>query len=91
MGCARNLIVLRSVKNLHYNMDIVLRVVLCFQERGELSPVLRRVELPIVDRSTCAQLYKGEGEITSRMICAGSVRGGADSCQVITYSTHIYI
>lgn len=47
---------------------------------GKGSPVLRGVSVPIVDRKTCQDRYKGR-QITDRMICAGYTEGGKDSCQ----------
>lgn len=41
--------------------------------------LLRAADLPLISRSTCQLLYKGE--ITRRMFCAGYVSGGVDTCQ----------
>ena len=46
------------------------------------SDVLRQVEIPLVDLTTCRLSY-GElnGKVTDNMLCAGLKAGGKDSCQ----------
>lgn len=46
---------------------------------GNLPDVLRKVSVPLVNRSVCNVSYKGA--ITERMICGGYAEGGKDSCQ----------
>jgi secreted trypsin-like serine protease len=41
---------------------------------------LREVTLPLVSTSVCNGINSYDGEVTSRMICAGLQRGGKDSC-----------
>ncbi|MFB6892517.1 trypsin-like serine protease [Kitasatospora sp. NPDC056327] len=52
--------------------------------RGDYSPVLRGVDVPIIPDQTCAQAYPGgrDGLFDARgMVCAGEERGGKDACQ----------
>ncbi|WP_234322744.1 S1 family peptidase [Streptomyces sp. NRRL S-350] len=52
--------------------------------RGDYSPVLRGVEVPIVPDQTCAHAYPGgqDGKFDARgMVCAGEEKGGKDACQ----------
>ncbi|MFJ9446547.1 S1 family peptidase [Kitasatospora sp. NPDC101235] len=52
--------------------------------RGDYSPTLRGVAVPIVPDRTCAQAYPGgrDGRFDARgMVCAGEERGGKDACQ----------
>jgi secreted trypsin-like serine protease len=42
---------------------------------------LNEVQVPIVKRSICNAPASYDGEITSRMLCAGFAAGGKDSCQ----------
>ncbi|MET8543896.1 serine protease [Kitasatospora sp. NPDC004799] len=52
--------------------------------RGDYSPTLRGVSVPIVPDHTCAQAYPGgqDGKFDARgMVCAGEERGGKDACQ----------
>ena len=49
-----------------------------FSEDGELSDVLRQVNLPVADQSNCNDVY--DGEIAESMLCAYN-KGGKDSCQ----------
>ncbi|KAK9307031.1 hypothetical protein QLX08_002483 [Tetragonisca angustula] len=51
------------------------------REGGSVSPNLMGVSVPIVSKSTCAQVYQSMNTITDRMICAGYTAGGKDSCQ----------
>ncbi|XP_031836778.1 trypsin-7-like [Nomia melanderi] len=51
------------------------------KSNGQLSNQLRKVEVPLVSNTDCAELY-GFRPITQRMICAGYVNfGGKDACQ----------
>ncbi|MEV6972796.1 serine protease [Kitasatospora sp. NPDC093806] len=52
--------------------------------RGDYSPVLREVDVPIIPDQTCAQAYPGgqDGRFDARgMVCAAEERGGKDACQ----------
>lgn len=42
---------------------------------------LRKVTVPLIATSTCNGASAYGGDITARMICAGSMSGGIDSCQ----------
>ncbi len=64
------------------------------KDDGELSDVLRQVEVPLVDRETCRDSYGiFTDDITDNMLCAGLKTGGKDSCQgdsggpLMTYDT----
>ncbi|KAF7280351.1 hypothetical protein GWI33_006127 [Rhynchophorus ferrugineus] len=46
-----------------------------------LPTELQTVQVPIISRSKCLKIYKFRGLITTRMLCAGLVKGGKDSCQ----------
>ncbi len=51
-------------------------------EDGVESDVLRQVEVPLVDISTCRRSYGIFNEkVTENMLCAGLEDGGKDSCQ----------
>ena len=50
------------------------------RESGPVSDKLRVVQVPIIERSKCVKMYKGQ-RITPRMLCAGYEQGGIDSCQ----------
>lgn len=52
-----------------------------FKHEGEgPSYQLQKLEVPVLPHSTCERLYKNL--FTDRMMCAGFVKGGHDSCQV---------
>ncbi len=42
---------------------------------------LRTVRVPIFNQEKCEKAYKGSGEVTVRMVCAGFEEGGRDACQ----------
>lgn len=47
---------------------------------SESNAVLRGVEVPTHNQEKCRNAYRYDGEITQRMVCAGSF--GKDSCNV---------
>ncbi|MFJ9843853.1 S1 family peptidase [Kitasatospora sp. NPDC101155] len=52
--------------------------------RGDYSPVLRGVDVPMVPDQACAHAYPGgpDGRFDARgMVCAGEEKGGKDACQ----------
>ncbi|XP_073844301.1 trypsin 5G1-like [Musca autumnalis] len=51
------------------------------QNSSESNRVLRAVHVPTVNQDVCEQAYRGFGEITDRMVCAGYTEGGKDACQ----------
>lgn len=52
-------------------------------EHGLPSTELQAVDVPIMNRDECVSdsLYSAS-QVTDRMLCAGSLSGGVDSCQV---------
>lgn len=48
-------------------------------ESSDVSPILRKVSVPLATNATCAKGYPDA--ITDQMICAGYSSGGKDSCQ----------
>nr|XP_026693724.1 SCO-spondin isoform X1 [Ciona intestinalis] len=51
--------------------------------KGDVSPSLQQVDLPIIPHSTCSQLYRKVGwNLRDYQLCAGNLtHGGVDSCQ----------
>lgn len=47
---------------------------------GELASRLQEASVKIINRNTCNKLY--DDAVTPRMLCAGSLLGGVDACQV---------
>jgi len=53
-------------------------------EYGQISPVLREVQLPIISNSKCMRMYRNSGQnewIPKIFVCAGTSTGGQDSCE----------
>ncbi|XP_061416313.1 transmembrane protease serine 3-like [Lethenteron reissneri] len=48
---------------------------------GTASPTLQEVMVPILSTETCNAVNSYNGQITSRMVCAGYMAGGQDACQ----------
>lgn len=48
---------------------------------GELSQILREVEVPILSNEDCRKTAYGKRRISDNMLCAGHPEGGKDSCQ----------
>ncbi|CAI6334353.1 unnamed protein product [Periconia digitata] len=46
---------------------------------GDFSPVLLKVDVPVVSRAQCQTSYRGQ-LVSENMICAGFAQGGKDSC-----------
>ena len=46
---------------------------------GVVSDSLQQVDVPIVSQETCREIYPTS--LTERMLCAGYVQGGSDSCR----------
>uniref|UniRef100_A0A6M2E091 Putative trypsin-like serine protease n=1 Tax=Xenopsylla cheopis TaxID=163159 RepID=A0A6M2E091_XENCH len=50
-------------------------------QQGDAPQKLHVVQIPVVDRETCVQIYKNINEtISDNMFCAGVPEGGKDSC-----------
>lgn len=53
----------------------------------ESNTILMRVKLSLYENSVCERAYKTQTSypngITSDMLCAGELKGGKDTCQVI--------
>ena len=56
-------------------------------ETGQISPVLRQVEVPIYTNADCQKTKYGEKAITENMMCAGYDKGKLDACQVNIWLT----
>ena len=52
------------------------------QYQGQGSYSLQSVGLEMVARDQCREAFSRQQDITDRMLCAGSQRGGKDACQV---------
>ena len=50
-------------------------------EGGSFPINLRKVSVPLFDRTDCNDANSYSGDITARMLCAGRTSGGIDSCQ----------
>lgn len=50
-------------------------------EGGSFPINLRKVTLPLADRTNCNDANSYNGQITSNMLCAGRDSGGIDTCQ----------
>ena len=50
-------------------------------EGGSFPINLRKVSVPLADRTNCNDSNSYNGQISARMICAGRDSGGIDSCQ----------
>ncbi|KAM4589840.1 transmembrane protease serine 4a isoform 1-T1 [Fundulus diaphanus] len=51
------------------------------KENGKAPTTLQKVNIEIIDRSTCSSPAVYGSSITQRMICAGNLKGGVDACQ----------
>lgn len=50
-------------------------------EGGSFPTTLRKATVPLVSRTNCNDSNSYNGQITTRMLCAGFDAGGVDSCQ----------
>uniref|UniRef100_A0A8K9XF13 Transmembrane protease serine 4-like n=2 Tax=Oncorhynchus mykiss TaxID=8022 RepID=A0A8K9XF13_ONCMY len=51
------------------------------EEKGKVSPVLQKATLPLIDSAQCSSPTVYGSSITSRMLCAGYLKGKVDACQ----------
>ncbi|XP_072140039.1 trypsin-7-like isoform X1 [Mobula birostris] len=51
------------------------------KEFGEVSPILQKANITIINRDICNQRQYYAGRITTRMLCAGYLTGKVDACQ----------
>lgn len=57
------------------------------QEGGKSSNVLQELQLPVLGNDVCRDRYQKQGKLLSdkqfsnRVLCAGVLEGGKDSCQ----------
>ncbi|XP_017293277.1 ST14 transmembrane serine protease matriptase a [Kryptolebias marmoratus] len=49
------------------------------REGGSAASVLQKAQVLLIDKTVCDKLM--EGQLTSRMVCAGILEGGVDACQ----------
>jgi hypothetical protein len=50
-------------------------------ETGNISPILRQVDVPVYTNADCHKTKYGEDAITENMMCAGYDEGKLDACQ----------
>ena len=80
MFCIYVTLSLRDVRNVYYNVLIILA-----PSGGSFIPpeTLYQARVPIVDSEKCRDLYSSSHQVTESQICAGFVNeGGVDTCQV---------
>lgn len=60
-------------------------------EGGNLATQLQKLDVPVIDQSSCESFYKVENDvITERMFCAGFAEGMKDSCQADSGGPLVY-
>lgn len=52
------------------------------EDEEETPKTLHKVSIPVIDRQTCSDLYKGHVDlnVTDNMICTGLKEGGKSAC-----------
>lgn len=50
-------------------------------QSSETNAIIHGAEIPVLNQQVCANTYRRAGTITPRMMCAGLLEGGKDSCQ----------
>lgn len=53
-----------------------------FNLPGKMSDVLLQASVQVIDRARCNAEDAYQGDVTAEMLCAGTLQGGVDSCQV---------
>ncbi|KAG8522290.1 Transmembrane protease serine 4 [Galemys pyrenaicus] len=51
------------------------------QDGGKMSDVLLQASVQVIDSTRCNAEDAYQGEVTEKMLCAGSLEGGVDTCQ----------
>lgn len=49
---------------------------------GKMSDVLLQASVQVIDSARCNAEDAYQGDVTAEMLCAGTLQGGVDSCQV---------
>ena len=55
---------------------------------GFAANILQKAEVRVINGTVCNKLM--DGQITSRMLCAGVLTGGVDACQVTRTTSFCY-
>jgi len=50
-------------------------------EGGQVSSVLRQIQVPVMNNTACHKFKYSKKSITSNMFCAGYAKGQIDACQ----------
>lgn len=81
---------LSLIHSLRISSYIIVRVFFFFyiiKLAGQFSPALQDLRLPIVDNNICKRQYAkiSGSNIDNKMLCAGFLAGGKDTCQVYKF------
>lgn len=64
------------------SLDLCPRLSPLHPHKEKTSPFLREVQVGLIDFRKCNDYLVYDSYLTPRMMCAGDLRGGRDSCQV---------